>query len=86
MRSSLVYPGMGIDIDLAIMKNKILGVGTGLDLEFPEGHTEEFQSYITVNGDHIIFISPSFGKNIQFHILHWHFFLPMLYKYCSVVS
>lgn len=51
MRSSLVYPGVGIDIDLAIMKNKILRVGTGLDLKFPEGHTEEFQSYIIVNGE-----------------------------------
>ena len=67
-----------MDIDLAVMKNKILRVGTGLDLEFPEGHAEEFQSYITVNGDHIIFISPSFGKNIKFQILDWHFFLPTL--------
>lgn len=44
MRSSLVYPGAGVDTGLAIMKNKVLRVLIGLDLEFPEGQAVEFES------------------------------------------
>ena len=60
MRSSLVYPGAGVDIDLAIMENKVLRIVTGLHLEFPKGQTEEFESYSIVSGGHMMFISPSF--------------------------
>ena len=66
MKSILVYPGADVVIDLAITKNKILRVVTGLDLKFPEGQTEEFKSYTIVNRNHMIIISPSFGENTRF--------------------